>query len=560
PRPAQIHQRGLRLQPGQPCTLRLTLNATDTPAAPAPPTQTLTLGIKDARPPWRIHFSTPVTLSATKTTVTEASFLYEAEPDAELRFNLQDLPANATGITLQSASLRQGGTAGSPPPRLASAPHTFDYPRKRTFKTLSIPAQRDWLRFLWQTEERYWLAMRDYLRHDLGVRSLLIGTQLGAYSIFPIQQQLDALDIHAYWQHPEFHGDRNDRNNWTVGNKSMVSDPSGAYASYPSLYRVAGKPYLLTEYNHPSPNTYGAEAFPIISAYAAFQDWDAIFAYSWAHGVISWDAGYQTGNFDIDQNPVKLVTLPLAAALFRRGDVDTPGPAHLKTIPVAPDAALDSLRRSGTRLAADLFGGSRHEALRIPYAVRLARPGEAGAHPAPTRAPAYAWTGPITTRGGALTWDAAPDAGLFTIRTPRTKAAIGFTRSRAHDLGGLVIRPAPNRQDWATIALTQTLGPRIGAPGRALLIACGDMENTGQIWKNASKNNVTDWGHAPTLVEGIPADITLALVAPATTLTVWALDARGQRATPVPATITGNTAHFSIGPAYKTLWYEIHTR
>ncbi len=78
-------------------------------------------------------------------------------------------------------------------------------------------------------------------------------------------------------------------------------------------------------------------------------------------------------------------------------------------------------------------------------------------------------------------------------------------------------------------------------------------------WKNAEKSTVgKDWGQAPTLVEGIPARITLPLSGK--TVEGWALDARGQRRTALVAESgTGNVA-FAIGPAQQTIWYEINVR
>ena len=65
-----------------------------------------------------------------------------------------------------------------------------------------------------------------------------------------------------------------------------------------------------------------------------------------------------------------------------------------------------------------------------------------------------------------------------------------------------------------------------------------------------------DWGEAPSLVEGIPARITLPL--PAKAAEAWALDERGQHKTqlPVQADATGS-AVVTIGPQSETLWYEV---
>ena len=53
---------------------------------------------------------------------------------------------------------------------------------------------------------------------------------------------------------------------------------------------------------------------------AALQDWDAIYAFAYAH-TGNWNARHVQGFFDIGQHPTKMATLPAAVALFMRGDV-----------------------------------------------------------------------------------------------------------------------------------------------------------------------------------------------------------------------------------------------
>jgi hypothetical protein len=112
------------------------------------------------------------------------------------------------------------------------------------------------------------------------------------------------------------------------------------------------------------------------------------------------------------------------------------------------------------------------------------------------------------------------------------------------------------RQDWAAITLTAMDGPDFVSPGRVLLTATGDFANTG--WsRQAEGDRVTvrdQWGRAPVLVEGIPATITLPVAA--SRVKAHALDGSGARAGEVP--VAGDAqAVLTIGPQYRTLWYEI---
>jgi hypothetical protein len=108
--------------------------------------------------------------------------------------------------------------------------------------------------------------------------------------------------------------------------------------------------------------------------------------------------------------------------------------------------------------------------------------------------------------------------------------------------------------------MTAMEGDLSAAPFRLLITATGYAENTKMGWKNPEKTSVgKNWGEAPSLVEGIPARITLPL--PAKNVEAWALDERGQRKTKLPAQASenGNTI-IAIGPQWQTLWYEVEAK
>jgi hypothetical protein len=77
------------------------------------------------------------------------------------------------------------------------------------------------------------------------------------------------------------------------------------------------------------------------------------------------------------------------------------------------------------------------------------------------------------------------------------------------------------------------------------------------VWNEARTSIGDQWGSGPAMAAGIPASITLRTQA--TAATVYALDARGQRVKPIPATLTNGQLVFRIAPEHRTLWYEITT-
>jgi hypothetical protein len=156
---------------------------------------------------------------------------------------------------------------------------------------------------------------------------------------------------------------------------------------------------------------------------------------------------------------------------------------------------------------------------------------------------------------GELMW--GRDQGIVTINTARSKAFIGKTTGETIKLGDVVIEPHKNRQNWAAVTITAMDGRDLKSPGRILITATGDAENTGMVWADAQEDRLAggNWGKAPSLVEVVPARVSLSIAAGR--VKAWALDERGQRAEEVPVGADGNNATIEIGPPARTLWYEL---
>jgi hypothetical protein len=418
---------------------------------------------------------------------------------------------------------------------------------RRDFAQHAEERRKEWMRFLWDTERNYWVEMQRFLKEDLQVKSLIVGTQLYSYSTLPIQAEMDVVDIHAYWQHPEFPEGRKNTAVWTVGNESMVNHAEARTISDHARQRVADKPLLVTEYNHSSPNTYGAETFLMIAAYSAFQDWDGFFAYSYAHGNQPWDEAKIVGSFDMYQHSLKMASLPVAAALFLRGDVQAG--QTVQTTHASAEQFLDLTGKYGVNIGGQHFGANRQDALRHRQALQVGR--DATALTTPPRAN---YAGGIVSDTRELLWDADAPHGKFTVDTPRSKAVVGFTDAATFELGAVSITPGKTIQGWSAISLTQLEGEVLGNNGRALLLASGTLENTDMKWKNEQKNSVSSWGKAPVVVEGISAQISLKTTG---AVEVWSLDERGQRRAPLTVEKNYDGVSFYIGDAYRTLWYEV---
>ena len=439
--------------------------------------------------------------------------------------------------------------------------------RKRDLARTTPAKQRDWQEFIWDTETAYWNGMRDFLKKDLGVKAPIVGTQ-GFWSPGHVQVGMDVIDSHAYWQHPDFHGKGWNPDVWDVKNEPMAGAPDGGTLPGLAAQRVAGKPFLCTEFNHPAPNTYSAETFPLLCAFAALQDWDGVFAFSYSHRAgDAWSQEHFDNFFDIDRHPVKMATLPGAVISFRRGDLEQL--LYIREIEIGRTISWLKILNRGPGM-----GGSS-----TFFDPLVAMNSSVGIRPIPQERDKEVYLGAVDEERGFLgphfsaimhrrngegiVWNTGKHS--VTADAPRLRLAVGrFNPGESSKIDDVTIVSGAMRQAWACFQFsvldrdsTFRTGfsaarlPNFATAKRILITTTGDIENTGMGWKNAAKTSVgRDWGKAPVLVEGPAAKIELP---GGGKFKAWALDERGQRRAKIP--VANGT--LEIGPQHRTLWYEV---
>jgi hypothetical protein len=532
----QFGQPGLKVKAGSTYTLSF--------QARSERARTITAVAGQAHEPWSVAASTQAALG--KEWRTFSLVFVAPETDENARVVFSDLGHAGDVCEIAAVSFRAGGVAGL---RAGEDLGAVAPLLKKEFAGRAPAVQRDWIRFMWQTEERYWTGMRRFIREELHCGSLVVGTA-SSYSPFAIQAEMDVTDCHNYWQHPHFPGRPWDPVDWIVRNVPMAGVPDGGTLGM-LLTRAAGKPLICTEYNHPAPNTYSSEAFLLLGAYAALHDLDGIFAFAYSHGT-DWNHGTFANFFDIAEHPTKMVALPAAAALFERGDVRTTDQPTV--VPYTVESCIEVIRKFNDLPTAERLGADPAAVFKGRVELALARDARPAA---PARNPAT--ENPIRSATGELDWlpAEAEVKGCVVVRAPRSIALIGAANNCLSGTGVVEVVPGVTMQDWSAITLTVLDGEGFKAPARILVTATGYVQNTGMIWKDDKHDSVgSDWGHAPALVEGVPATITLPLEA-GTTMRAWALDGRGQRGEEVPVKAAAGNATMVIGPEFKTLWYEI---
>lgn len=413
-----------------------------------------------------------------------------------------------------------------------------------TNKSVDLPValtseqQHDWITFLADTERDYSMEMRDYLTGALHVHACIIGSQLdfGGVTSLNRESSMDYADIHSYWQHPSFPHQPWDPRDWNIANSSMVSDlAKGGPGSLRllALYRIADRPYTVSEYNHPAPSDFQAEALPVLSSFAALQDWDAIYLYEYGKYGTGAPNDTMDGYFGVGANPAKTAFYPTAALMFRAGLVHRL--AKEVVLPLTPSQLItvneisEMWKRAGEisifkeRTAVGLNGDKR----------------------APADPPSQPTENVTISQDGG---------GQYRIDGDYAVLAAGFLGGESVRFRAARFDLPPFGDNYAVITLVPADRKPVSRSSRLLLTLIGKVENQDMVWNDSRTSVGNQWGHGPTMAEGIPATVVLATDGPRR---VYSLDGTGKHKGRVAASYSAGKLTFCVGPDCQTVWYEI---
>lgn len=473
----------------------------------------------------------------------------EADDQARLSFHF----GNATGtVWLADVILREAPLYGL---------REDEDPARGTVRRL-VPEEfschtdarfRDEGRFYYELERRYNETMRRFLREELKVRALIEGTNHNyGLPCLRAESLLDLMDCHAYWQHPRFPRQPWSRTDWDIGNSPMLDAPHASTIAQLCRSAVLGKPFTVSEYNHPFPNEFGCEMPLLIAAYARLQDWDAVYGYTFLHRWTERElsGNVVTGYFDLANEATKMVQMPTASLLFQRGDVR---PAN-KLVKVSYDETrlYDSLKESrGDRTAFHLQGGNLSPLLPLVHQFRVLQFDA----PRTTHISEIGFQEPtdeIVSDTGELRWKAGgKSTGRLTINTPRTQAALGWIggqRLQTADVEFRIVQPA-----FCAVSLSALDNEPLTRSRKILLVGAARCANTGMEW-NKERTSIGDrWGGPPLLIEPVEGEIMLRREAGSTPLKLVPLDGTGCAQPGKKRSLDGDRIALRAGDA--TPWY-----
>ena len=395
-------------------------------------------------------------------------------------------------------------------------------------------------------------------REFAGVRALISGCNWWDNAAQTYERDaLGLVDNHGYGDHPQpsyqklpFH--INQSSNIKSGapsyNEPVMKAPS----------RILGKPFAVTEFNFCSPSRLRGEGGLMMGAYAALQDWDAIYRFAWSHARAALSGTHEVKGFDNVRDPVGQLTERQIVLLFGRGDVSAA--KNVYGYGVTKDEAFGG--GLGDMWAKGLFPRSFTE---LAYTSRIgsyvADGGKAPALPC-TRTWTAATKGDLPKYGGETVSDTKEVAvstklGDIRVNTPRTAAVCSTDR---HDLkaGPLAVSGATT---FCSVSASAMDGEPLASSRRILLLHITDVQNTGAEFTNEKMTDTKDWGTLPYLAKTGSAEVRLQNAN--RNLAVYALASDGSRLRQVPARYIDGAYVFTAkvaageGKNAPTMMYEI---
>ena len=374
-------------------------------------------------------------------------------------------------------------------------------------RTASRPAV--FRRFLYQVYLEYWRDMATYLR-QLGLRAPL--TELNhrqAPLALGLRENFDYVDDHIYWDHPRYLNRKRGQPPIRLINTSVLNDsvrilPVRSIAPT----RIIGKPFTVTEYNFCYPNAFRAEGAPVFAAYAAFQNWSALYRFDYASGYVSLFSRVPNQSyFGVSADPVRLLGERIAAAFFVRGDLA----AGRRTVPVTVKRAdFDAAYTEDFPAACGLAGLLERIGSEPGGKTGLSRPVD------------FPGDKTFTSATGEITADLR--RGTFRAAGRRSEALVLPEGAR---LTGRRLT-VDNRHGWCVAALIDR-----PEPGRRLILHLTDARSEGMEFATPEDQVVLALPKATALL-GRRGVAEFSVAVPEGRYELFALDITGRRLAPVP--------------------------
>ncbi|MBP3360463.1 MAG: hypothetical protein J6N52_06395 [Clostridia bacterium] len=421
---------------------------------------------------------------------------------------------------------------------------TGTYAERNSYKT-----QRniDIIHFLTDLQSNYFADIRNMFKEN-NIRTLMSGATLFQVTEPPIvaaNAEMDFLDTHDYWAHPQGYcieeglvlGDRFEKI------ASALKDSQLGMIGFLVNRKPYDKPYTISEWNHTAGSRYMAEGPLLMAAYSKMQNWNPMMFMFTGKGLESYENTRIYDVFNMSENPITLASLPAAAMLHE--NVSEAGECFYEDY--SEHEPWDFSAR-GQWYNYDMFSWEPETGLLAKTGMSVMTKPENTASDIEAKKEAAAASGIYTSPAGDITYN--KNNYSFTVNTGRSKAVGGFFGG-----GEITVGDASFTFDneFAAAYVNSVTDSNISESGRILLTAVGKLANTGQVL-SADGLKVIKPGTAPVLLEQITGTVKLKT---AKCMNVYALDSSGVRKKKINAAWEGGILTIPLSLSDEASNYEI---
>jgi hypothetical protein len=424
--------------------------------------------------------------------------------------------------------------------------------KKNEFDDASVLRFNTEAQFYIDVERQFMQEMETYLKNRLYVKAHIVGSSdhnhyRSGYPHLIANSELDVIDGHVYWQHPS-KKTVDGKRTFTIDNTPMVNDPFFSTVVQLSRTAMAGKPYTVSETNHPYPNEFACEGVPVLAAYALLQDWDGIFFYTFEHRNPDDWHNRQSGHFDFRPDPVKMANIAACSVMFHRGDVREAQKTIYRSY--SREQIMESMRLSSQMKP--YFTPGFSEPLPLLHKTRIMT-----LNGKPSEYPQISNRKFMASDTGQLTWNIEQAGeGVVIIDTPKTQGLIGFISDGKARAGNLSVK---TKNPFASVLCSSLDGEPIGRSKHMLVTATAKALNAGTVW-NHDHTTLLDWGEEPMQIEPVVGTLQLRNIPQATELLITPLDGSGRPMAPtVSSAFINGWWNLALGNV-DTVWYLVEVK
>ena len=398
----------------------------------------------------------------------------------------------------------------------------------------------------------YYNEIRDYMI-SLGVKVPITGTNWlhGTPANIVAQKDMDFTDSHHYYY------------DWGWGEEEKTGANVQINGHKTAIYNlgpmcVNQRPFFVSEWDMPWPNSYRAEGPIYYAAVTALQNWTGMTIHTYAYGtkmdkmdILGKEASsatiggtpYREGIFSVWNDPAKFGLFYHSALIVRRSDI---APANKKLAVTIPD-----LKKPVTTAFEDGL-----EIHRLASLIDGEDP--VGCDEVISAADHIEWENPnvVMSDNGQMWRNISKKFGA--IDTPRTKVIYGklmagransATPAEGTQVDGMVVK---GMTDFGVVALSSLTDDPIEKSDNLLLTTIGRARNTDAVWDG---EKLIDYGKAPIMSEVIRA--TISVRTERDDLQVWGVNSEGYYVGRIPTTYEDGVMTFTVGEKLPASYYVL---